>query len=195
MSAAGGRSALIQINCSAPGGGAWLSGDSAPAFAAGAAGLLNVFIHHGFGIESQNILVYLGYGIDRTTYVGPILGYSAAAAAIVLLARFVALRLHHWASLFAFPALWTGYEYLVYLARGGDAGFSLAYTQLDILPLVQIAAFTGPWGVVFLVMMAPAGLAAAWLLSDRPRQDPWPACQARSVSRTICMTAPSSWTR
>jgi apolipoprotein N-acyltransferase len=142
----------------------------AAAFAAVAAGLLNVFIHHGFALESQNILVYLGYGVDRTTYVGPILAYSAAAAVIVLLARFVALRLHHAVSLFAFPALWTGYEYLVYLTRGGDAGFSLAYTQLDILPLVQIAAFTGPWGVVFLMMTVPAGLATAWLLARRPRQ-------------------------
>jgi apolipoprotein N-acyltransferase len=140
------------------------------AFAAVAAGLLNVFIHHGFAIESQNILVYLGYGIDRTTYVGPIVAYSAAAAVIVVLARFVALRLRHWSALFAFPALWTAYEYIVYLTRGGDAGFSLAYTQLDILPIVQLAAFTGPWGVVFLVLMVPAGLAAGWLLSDRPRQ-------------------------
>jgi apolipoprotein N-acyltransferase len=140
------------------------------AFAAVAAGLLNVFIHHGFALESQNILVYLGYGVDETTYVGPVLAYSAAAAVIVLLARFVTLRLRHPVALFAFPALWTGYEYLVYLARGGNAGFSLAYTQLDILPLVQIAASTGPWGVVFLVMTVPAGLATAWLLARQPRR-------------------------
>lgn len=139
-------------------------------FVAVAAGLMNVFIHHGFALESQNVLVYLGYGIDPTTYVGPIVAYSAAAAVLVVLARFVALRLRNPVALFAFPALWTGYEYVVYLVRGGDAGFSLAYTQLDVLPLVQIGAFTGPWGVVFLVMMVPAGLACAWLLSDRPRQ-------------------------
>lgn len=140
------------------------------AFAAVAAGLMNVFIHHGFAVESQNVLVYLGYGTDPVTYVGPIAAYAAAAAVIVVLARFVALRLRHPVALFAFPALWTGYEYLVFLARRGDAGFSLAYTQVEILPLVQIAAVTGPWGVVFLVMMVPAGLATAWLLRDRPRQ-------------------------
>ena len=139
-------------------------------FAAVAAGLTNVFIHHGFALESQNVLVYLGYGIDPVTDVGPIVAYAAAAAVIVVLARFAALRLRHPAALLAFPALWTGYEYIVFLARRGDAGFSLAYTQVEILPLVQIAAVTGPWGVVFLVMMVPAGLATAWLLRDRPRQ-------------------------
>jgi apolipoprotein N-acyltransferase len=139
------------------------------AFAAVAAGLMNVFIHHGFAVESQNVLVYLGYGTDPVTYIGPIAAYAAAAAVIVVLARFTALRLRHPVALFAFPALWTGYEYLVFLARRGDAGFSLAYTQVEILPLVQIAAVTGPWGVVFLVMMVPAGLATAWLLRDRPR--------------------------
>jgi len=140
------------------------------AFAAVAAGLTNVFIHHGFAVESQNVLVYLGYGIDPVTYVGPIVAYAAAAAVIVVLARFVMLRLRHPVALLAFPALWTGYEYLVFLARRGDAGFSLAYTQIDILPLVQLGAVTGTAGVVFLVMMVPAGLAMAWLLRDRPRQ-------------------------
>ena len=150
-------------------GSSWIIAAVA-AFAAVAAGLTNVFIHHGFALESQNVLVYLGYGIDPVSYVGPIVAYAAAAAVIVVLARFVALRLRHPAALLAFPALWTGYEYLVFLARRGDAGFSLAYTQVEILPLVQIAAITGPWGVVFVVMMVPAGLATAWLLRDRPRQ-------------------------
>ena len=42
----------------------------------------------------------------------------------------------------------------------GTAG-SLAYSQMDALPVVQIASVTGLWGVSFLVMAVPAAVAVA----------------------------------
>jgi apolipoprotein N-acyltransferase len=68
-----------------------------------------------------------------------------------------------WAVL-AFPAVRVAFEYL--LAIGGPHGTagSLAYTQVELLPVLQLASVTGPWGITFLVLLVPAALATAWQL-------------------------------
>ncbi|MWA04656.1 hypothetical protein F8568_030640 [Actinomadura sp. LD22] len=47
------------------------------------------------------------------------------------------------------------------MAAPHGAWLSLAYTQADVPPVVQLASLTGPWGITFLVMGVPAALAAA----------------------------------
>jgi apolipoprotein N-acyltransferase len=95
-----------------------------------------------------------------------LLGVSLAVAA-VLTAR-VAARLGPGAAVAAFPALWVSFEFAT--ARWsphGTAG-SLAYTQVDLLPLVQLAAWTGLSGITFVVTLVGASVAAA--VGCRPRR-------------------------
>jgi len=65
------------------------------------------------------------------------------------------------AAIFAYPVLWTAFEYLQFLlSRDGTIG-SIAYTQSNFLPLVQLASITGVLGITFLVSYVPSVIALA----------------------------------
>jgi apolipoprotein N-acyltransferase len=60
----------------------------------------------------------------------------------------------------ALPVYWVTYEYLTATASPHSTWGNLAYTQTDCLPVIQIAAITGLWGISFIVFLF-AGAAAA----------------------------------
>jgi apolipoprotein N-acyltransferase len=79
---------------------------------------------------------------------------------VVIAYRDAIILLRHPFSFAAFPVGWTGYEFLLsVISPHGSAG-SIAYTQADLLPLVQISSLTGVFGVTFILTLVPAGLAA-----------------------------------
>ncbi|MQA78236.1 MAG: nitrilase [Streptosporangiales bacterium] len=55
---------------------------------------------------------------------------------------------------------WAGAEYLFATLLPFGANWTLATTQADLLPVLQVASATGAWGVSFLVMGVPAAVAA-----------------------------------
>jgi len=57
------------------------------------------------------------------------------------------------------PALWVTAEYLYSLLSPHGTNGSLAYSQLDFLPALQMASLTGPWGITFMLVLASAALA------------------------------------
>src|SRR4029450_12404544 len=61
-----------------------------------------------------------------------------------------------------FPVYWVAYEYLTAMASPHSTWGNLAYTQMNCLPVIQIAAITGLWGITFIVFLF-AGAAAALL--------------------------------
>src|SRR5262249_10848823 len=54
---------------------------------------------------------------------------------------------------FAFPVYWVTCEYLNMIASPHSTWGNLAYTQMDFLPLIQIASVTGLWGISFVVFL------------------------------------------
>ncbi|HEX4955262.1 MAG TPA: nitrilase-related carbon-nitrogen hydrolase [Thermoanaerobaculia bacterium] len=93
-----------------------------------------------------------------------VLAIPALAFALAVLAQRFAWRwLRHGASVLVFPAAWTSYEVLISTVSPNGTFGSLAYTQTDFLPLVQLASATGLWGITFLLTLLPTGLAAGWL--------------------------------
>jgi apolipoprotein N-acyltransferase len=58
----------------------------------------------------------------------------------------------------AFPVTMVASEYLISLSQG--TFFSTGYTQLGNLPILQLAALTGLWGIGFVVNLFPAAVAA-----------------------------------
>jgi apolipoprotein N-acyltransferase len=68
-----------------------------------------------------------------------------------------------------FPVYWVAYEYLTAMASPHSTWGNLAYTQMNCLPVIQIAAITGLWGISFIVFLF-AGAGAA-LLSGAG--EPW----------------------
>src|SRR6266576_1760603 len=63
----------------------------------------------------------------------------------------------------ALPVYWVAYEYLTAIASPHSTWGNLAYTQMNCLPVIQVAAITGLWGISFIVFLF--GGAAAALLS------------------------------
>ena len=88
----------------------------------------------------------------------------------VLLFRAFARRGAPCRAMLALPAAWVAYEHVNTLASPHGTFGSLAYTQLDDLPVLQIAAITGIAGIVFLLLLAQAAAALAWGEGGRGRR-------------------------
>jgi apolipoprotein N-acyltransferase len=70
----------------------------------------------------------------------------------------------------AFPVYWVTYEYLTAIASPHSTWGNLAYTQMNCVPVIQIASITGLWGISFIVLLF-AGAAAALLSgAGQPQQ-------------------------
>ncbi len=88
-------------------------------------------------------------------FVFPALVFAGA----VLLFRGLLRRGASWSALLAFPATWVSVEYLFNLISPHGTGGNLSYSQLNFLPVLQLASITGPWGISFLVLLFPAAIA------------------------------------
>lgn len=87
-------------------------------------------------------------------------------ALAVLLFRALALRGKHWTALFGFPAAWVTFEFVRNLLWPHGTAGSIAYSQIHCLPFLQLASITGPWGMAFVLMLFPAGIAIALRLRN-----------------------------
>src|SRR6266571_2261940 len=84
----------------------------------------------------------------------------------------------------AFPVYWVAYEYLTAIASPHSTWGNLAYTQMNCLPVIQIASITGIWGISF-IMFLFAGTTAA-LLSGAGK--PWQRrVLAIAVGAAVCV--------
>jgi apolipoprotein N-acyltransferase len=81
----------------------------------------------------------------------------------VLFARGILRRGSLFLASLALPVYWVTYEYISATTSPHSTWGNLAYTQMDCLPVIQIAAITGIWGISFIVFLFAA--AAATLLS------------------------------
>ena len=73
-------------------------------------------------------------------------------ALAVLLYRALLRRGAYWGALLAIPAVVVSFEYLLNITSPHGTAGSLAYSQLNFLPFLQLATVTGPWGLSFLVL-------------------------------------------
>jgi apolipoprotein N-acyltransferase len=89
-----------------------------------------------------------------------IIGSALMFGLVVMAARALMLRGHLLLAAGIVPAAWVALEYAMSVAAPFGAWWSLAYTQADVLPVLQVTSAAGPWGVTFLVMGAPAAAAA-----------------------------------
>ena len=97
------------------------------------------------------------------TVVVPGLYFGAGA----VLYRVFMRRDRPWCAAMAFPAAIVAGEYLFSLWQGNY--MSAGYTQLTNLPVLQLAALGGLWGITFAVSLLPAGLSAMAIVPARPR--------------------------
>lgn len=92
------------------------------------------------------------------------LSYAAAATVVVavtvLLFRTLVLRGFLAVAALAAPAAWASGEYLLATLTTAGTNWTLANSQADALPVLQVVSFVGPWGVGFVVLATAATVAA-----------------------------------
>ena len=122
--------------------------------AAGAAGLAWL-------IGELNLASYLvtDIGMPVGLVIGLFVGLALVFAAVVVLARALILRRQYLAAAVAVPAAWVAAEYGFATASPDGAFWSLAYTQADVIPVLQVASVTGYYGITFLLMLVPTAMA------------------------------------
>jgi apolipoprotein N-acyltransferase len=110
-------------------------------------------------------------GAPAVAWIVPCGTSAVVFAAGVLLTRALARRGAVWSAWVALPAVWVTFEYVRNLLWPHGSGASIAYSQLNFLPFLQWASVAGPWGMGFVLMLLPTGLALAiWLWGRAPRQ-------------------------
>ena len=75
--------------------------------------------------------------------------------------RRLVLNSRHWLVPFAYPIIWAALDTILTRGLADGAAGSLAFTQMDALPVIQIAAVTGQAGIVFLIGLFASTVAVA----------------------------------
>jgi apolipoprotein N-acyltransferase len=130
----------------------------AVAFAAYAIGVLNVWSY----IHDVEVPLWL----FLVSMILPALVF----AAIALLHRRFVLRGQLLRAAFVLPVLWTAFEYLVEVKSPHSTWGNLGYTQLNLLPLIQIASITGIWAISFAVFLFAGTVSALTAASGNKRR-------------------------
>jgi apolipoprotein N-acyltransferase len=83
--------------------------------------------------------------------------------------RRIVLRYRSWWTVFAYPVFWVALDTLFATFRRDGNWGSLAYSQSENLPVLQLAALFGVGGMLFLVALVPSALALAVVLGKGMR--------------------------
>jgi apolipoprotein N-acyltransferase len=129
------------------------------AFVAWLIGEMNQWIYFTRVIELPLPLIALALIIPAVVY-----GFG------VLLTRSFLRRGSLFLASLAFPVYWVAYEYLTEIGSPHSTWGNLAYTQMNCLPIIQIASMTGIWGISFIVFLFAAAVAALLSGIGEPRQ-------------------------
>ncbi|PWT72254.1 MAG: hypothetical protein C5B59_16245 [Bacteroidetes bacterium] len=105
-------------------------------------------------------------------------------AVIILISRSIVLRIKNWIGLLAFPTLVVSFEYLLFHVTGDGTAGSIAYSQANCLPLIQIASITGILGIVFTISLFSSTV--AWCIFSRNQR---PKMVQAMVVGTLIITA------
>lgn len=123
-------------------------------------------------------------GLNMWPYFSGVLHVSAGTQIVIftmsplwfvvaaMLFRALVRRKAFWSATFAFPAAWIAFEYVINLISPHGTFGSYSYSQLNFLPILQVASVTGPWGISFLLFLASAGTAAAAIAWDAVPKTP-----------------------
>lgn len=104
---------------------------------------------------------------------------------VVLLTRGFLRRGSLFCAALAFPSSWVAYEYLTEIGSPHSTFGNLAYTQMDCLPMIQLASITGIWGISFVVFLFAGTVSALLSGAGKPAQR---RALAITVGVIVCAT-------
>ncbi len=126
------------------------------------------------GIWAANVAAALFWTWESALGSGPVIVVGAVAIGALrtvpyVLDRWLACRLPAWAALMAFPAAVAASEFLLTLVTPFGTAFGvLAVTQYGELPLLQITAVTGAYGIGFLIAWSASVANLVWAVLTSP---------------------------
>jgi apolipoprotein N-acyltransferase len=89
-----------------------------------------------------------------------LLSASSVFGAAVLLYRGAVVRGKLWQAVLVFPASWVTLEFVVAMLSAHGTFGNISYSQMDFLPILQIASVTGIWGISFCIFLFAAAITA-----------------------------------
>jgi len=100
-----------------------------------------------------------------------VLGGCLFAVGVVLF-RTGVVRGKLWLAVLVFPAFWASVEFAIANLSIHGTFFNISYSQMNFLPILQIASATGIWGISFTIFLFASTVAA--LLVPAPRSQKIP---------------------
>jgi apolipoprotein N-acyltransferase len=120
-----------------------------------------------YGLGFLNEWSYLRVVLPTWIVSSFLVGSACLFAAGVLLFRMGVVHGKLWQATVVFPAFWASAEFAIaVLSIHGTFG-NISYSQMDFLPILQIASVTGIWGISFTIFLFASTVAA--LLVPAPR--------------------------
>ncbi len=106
-------------------------------------------------------LTYWTYLLHVVSVPPPVVFAFSTAGAIVFALAVLAYRTFSqrgalWMAALAPATIWTAYEYATSVVSPHGTFGNLAYSQMNCLPVLQLASITGVWGIDFLLLFAPS---------------------------------------
>jgi apolipoprotein N-acyltransferase len=96
-----------------------------------------------------------------TWIVASVLLFIACMFAVgVLLFRMAIVRGKIWQAALVFPAFWVSIEFAVAMLSVHSTFGNISYSQMNFLPILQIASVTGIWGISFTILLFASTVAA-----------------------------------
>lgn len=109
----------------------------------------------------------------------------------VLLFRIGVVRRKVWQAALVFPAFWASVEFAIATLSIHGTFFNISYSQMNFLPVLQIASVTGIWGISFTIFLF--GSTVAVLLVPAPRPAKLPFLIIGSVAFIVGVFAFGAW--
>ncbi len=129
------------------------------------------------------VIAYLAYAIGRLSwfgYLSIVINRSIALqitltlpllfALFIVIVRAIVRRTNSWLSVFAYPVFITLSEYIMLQTSHDGSASSMAYSQMNFLPIIQIASVTGILGITFIVSFIPSAIAVGWYHYENKKQ-------------------------
>jgi apolipoprotein N-acyltransferase len=91
-------------------------------------------------------------------------------ALIIILSRSSIRKINSWYAVFIFPVFFTAFEWLLINFSPDGTAASIAYSQSNVLQLIQIVSLTGILGITFIITFIPSVLAVGWKYRNDKRK-------------------------
>jgi apolipoprotein N-acyltransferase len=101
-----------------------------------------------------------------------VLAQASLWVLVVGASRRIVLHYQAWWTIFAYPVLWVALDTLMAGLLPDGNWASLAYSQAEVLPVLQVTSLFGVAGLLFVLALMPSALAVGLVFGSRLRRAP-----------------------